>query len=68
MDRALTADESTAIGWASRGITQGLSHLLRDEDPELARWIEELVATLKSPRQTTLTGWNSFLDPGADSS
>lgn len=48
-------------------LPQGLSHLLRDEDPELARWIEELVATLKSPRQTTLTGWNSFLDPGADS-
>ncbi|MBG6070140.1 hypothetical protein [Micromonospora ureilytica] len=48
-------------------LTQGLSHLLRDEDPELARWIEELVATLKTPRQTTLSGWNSFLDPGVDS-
>jgi hypothetical protein len=46
---------------------QSLGRLMRNDDPELAARIDELVALLRKPREGTLAGWNSYLDSDRDS-
>lgn len=43
---------------------RSLIRLLHSGDQELARQIEELVALLGGPRETTLAGWNNYLNHG----
>lgn len=53
--------------WLADVSAESLSALMRDKDPDLARRIQELVALLRTPREATLAGWNSYVDPGSNS-